>query len=98
MKISFFLIYFKIINWISSIIRDIPRDLVAKSFDVCGITQNNQINYHSALRHLLTTNEIPITMLDKLDGSEDLDEIFFDDPGDENEESDVVNQMIIYYL
>jgi len=37
-------------------------------------------------------------MLDKLDGSEDLDEIFFDDPGDENEESDVVNQMIIYYL
>ena len=51
------------------------------------------MNYHSALRHLLTTNEIPITMLDELDRSEDLGEMFVDDPDDEsddeNEESDV---------
>lgn len=60
------------------------------------------MNYHSALRHLLTTNEIPITMLDELDGSEDLGEMFVDDPDDEsddeNEESDVESGDYLLFI
>jgi hypothetical protein len=33
--------YRTIIDWISEIIRDIPKELVSKSFDVTGIMQNN---------------------------------------------------------
>ena len=70
--------YITIIDWISEIIRDIPRELISKSFDVTGIMQNNVDLYHSALRHILTTDELPITFLEDLDGSEDLGNMMID--------------------
>jgi len=74
--------YITIIDWISEIIRDIPSELVSKSFDVTGIMQNNVDLYHSALRHILTTDELPITFLEDLDGSEDLENMMIDNDPD----------------
>lgn len=47
-----------------------------KSFECTGLTQNNEQNYHSALRHIITTNDLPKTVLEDLDGTEDLGNMF----------------------
>ena len=78
--------YATIIDWISSIVRDIPRELVSNSFDVCGITQNNNENYHSALSNVMSSNVLPVTILDELDGTEDLGEMFVDEEEEEMED------------
>jgi len=81
--------YSTIIDWISEIVREIPRELVSNSFDVTGIMQNDVDRYHSALRHILTTDELPITFLEDLDGSEDLGNMFVDNqPESETETVD----------
>jgi len=80
--------YATIIDWISSIVIDIPRELVSNSFDVCGITQNNNENYHSALSYVMSSNVLPVTILGELDGTEDLGEIFVGEEDEEMEDSD----------
>jgi hypothetical protein len=77
-----------LINWISKIVKEISRDLLIKSFDVCGITQNNEIHYHTALRHILTKEDLPVTKLNELDGTEDLSEIFVDEDDEYAESED----------
>ena len=57
----------------------ITKELVAKSFDVTGITQSDESLFHEALRHILETNELPATVLDDLDGTENLDEMLVDE-------------------
>jgi len=80
--------YATIIDWISSIVIDIPRELVSNSCDVCGITQNNNENYHSALSYVMSSNVLPVTILDELDGTEDLGEMFVGEEDEEMEDSD----------
>jgi len=80
--------YATIIDWISSIVIDIPRELVSNSFDVCGITQNNNENYHSALSYVMSSNVLPVTILDELDGTEDMGEMFVGEEDEEMEDSD----------
>ncbi len=57
--------------------------MISNSFDICGITQNDQMVYHSALRHILTTEDLRVSVLDELDGTEDLNEMFVEDDDDE---------------
>ena len=73
-------------DWISSIVRDIPREIVSNSFDVCGITQNNNENYHSALSYVMSSNVLPVTILNELYGTEDLGEMFVDEVEEEMED------------
>ncbi len=58
----------------------IKKDLL--SFDVTRIMQNNVGLYHSALRHILTTDKLPITVLEELDGSENLGNMMINDHPD----------------
>ena len=56
--------------------------MISNSFDICGITQNDQMVYHSALRHILTTDDLRVDVLDELDGTEDLNEMFIENEDD----------------
>lgn len=40
--------------------------------------------YHSALRHILTTEDLRVSVLDELDGTEDLNEMFVEDDDDDD--------------
>ena len=57
----------------------INKEIIAKSFDLTGITQNDEALYHEALRQILEACELPATLLQHLDGTENFDEMFIDD-------------------
>jgi len=72
---------------------------------VCGINQNNEIHYHTALRHILTKEDLPVTKLNELDGTEDLSEMFVDlddeqedGDGTDDNESEVGSHNELVYL
>lgn len=73
--------YVQIISWLSQIMEKLStnKDLIVNSFNITGITQSEPDRFHSALKHVLNTNETKITILDDLDGTEDLAETFIDD-------------------
>jgi hypothetical protein len=65
--------------------------LVAKSFEVTGIVQNDVSKYHSTLRHILEKNEIPNNVLDDLNEADELQEMFVGD--DDSDDSDYDSEM-----
>ena len=68
------------------------------SFDITGITQSNQERFHSALKHVLTSTDTSVAILDDLDGTEDLAETFIDDDDveylDEDEDEDALSDAL----
>ena len=50
--------YAQAITWISEIWADLDSNLIARSFDQCGITSNNLADHHSQLRHFVRTSEL----------------------------------------
>ena len=50
--------YAQAITWISEIWADLDANLIARSFDQCGITSNNLADHHSQLRHFVRTSEL----------------------------------------
>ena len=79
--------YATIINWISGIWRHFDKKLVIDSFKQTGIIQNDETQYHSALRHIMQSNELPTNIVEEFDGTEDLNEMFVDDDDEEPYES-----------
>lgn len=64
--------YGQVILWLSH--------LMEKLAFLTSITQSNPIFFHSALRHVLVdTNDTSVAILEDLDGTEDLSEMFVDD-------------------
>ena len=55
------------------------KDLIVKSFEITGITQLSPEFFHSTLKQIITWNDTSTTILDDLDGTEDLNEMFVDD-------------------
>lgn len=78
--------YVTVIQWLSQIMEKLAlnKDLIIHSFNITGITQSDPERFHGALKHVLSTNETTATILEDLDGTEDLAEMFVDD--DENED------------
>lgn len=66
--------------------------LVAKSFEVTGIVQNDMSKYHSTLRHILEKNEIPYNVLDDLNEADELQEMFVGSD-DDSDDSDYDSEM-----
>lgn len=60
-------------------VRQITKELVANSLDATGITQSDESLFHEALRHILETNELLAIVLEYLDITENLDEMFVDE-------------------
>jgi hypothetical protein len=87
----------KVIQWVSEILRDLRfNPLVANSFVVTGITQNDESKYHSPLRHILTSNEVPLNVLDDLTAADELEEVFVDSEDDsysDDELTDVLTEV-----
>jgi hypothetical protein len=89
--------YAQVIQWLSAIMDKLSlnKDLIKKSFTCTGITQSDPELFHAALKHVLTSNDTSIAILDDLDGTEDLADMFLDDEeieyvdsDDDNEEND----------
>ena len=78
------------LNWISQIWRNFDKKLIIDSFNITGITSSDANSYHSALRHLLENNEIPITVLEDINGTEDLDDMFI---YDDNDDDEIINDV-----
>ena len=52
---------------VSKILRDLRSNpLVANSYVVTAITQNDESKYHSTFRHILASNEVPLNVLNDL--------------------------------
>jgi hypothetical protein len=73
--------YSQVIEWLSQIITRLStnKELIKNSFDITGITQSDPERFHSALKHVLSSNDTSVTILEDLDGTEDLAETFLDD-------------------
>ncbi len=62
------------ITWISEIWEQFPRDLIVRSFQLCGITGLRQYrDLHSPLRHILTKGEVIQDMI--VEGLDNEDEM-----------------------
>ena len=87
--------YAQVINWLSQIITRLStnKELILNSFDITGITQSNPERFHSALKHVLTSNDTSSAIIDDLDGTEDLSETFLDDEEVEYVEKEDMGEM-----
>jgi hypothetical protein len=45
-------------TWISEIWADLDANLIAHSFEQCGIISSNLADHHSQLRHFVRTSEL----------------------------------------
>ena len=80
--------YGSVINWISEIWQDFDHNLIARSFDYCGITTTNVADYSNQLRHFVRNNQI-VEDIETIDaGISDDADIFDDQPGDEWESAE----------
>ena len=50
--------YAQAITWISEIWTDLDANMIARSFDQCGIASSNLADHHSQLRHFVRTSEL----------------------------------------
>ena len=69
------------------------KPLVANSFVVTGITQNGESKYHSPLRHILTSYEVPLNVLDDLTEADELEEVFVDSADDSFSDDDLTDVL-----
>ena len=67
--------YAKLINWISEIWEAFEPSILAASFDQCGITSNNPVDFHNQLRHFVQTDDFVDDIQDE-DGTADLPGFF----------------------
>ncbi|RNA17277.1 pogo transposable element with KRAB domain-like [Brachionus plicatilis] len=63
--------YVKCIEWLSDIWLSLDSNLIARSFDSCGIT--SQFNLHTALDHMMKTNSLMNDFVDDLNEADDID-------------------------
>ena len=74
--------YANVINWISEIWSDFDTNLLARSFDHCGLTYNRLADFHNQLQHFVNTHEIIDDVVPEEQGTTELDgfgEMFSDD-------------------
>ena len=71
--------YARVVGWISEAWTELVSNLIARSFQYCGITSRNHADYASQLRYFIRTNELVDTILDNEMGSGDV----FGEDGDE---------------
>lgn len=81
--------YTQVIQYVSAIMDkfSLKKDLIKKSFTITGIPQSDPELFHSALKHVLNSNDTSIAILNDLDVGNmflDNEEIEYVDSDDEN--------------
>jgi hypothetical protein len=74
--------YARVVSWISEAWNELDSNLIARSFQHCGITSRNPADYGNQLRHFVRTNELVDTIVNDEMGSDDI----FGGDGDEWDE------------
>ena len=70
------------VSWISEAWNELDSNLIATSFQHCGITSRNPADYGNQLRHFVRTNKLVDTIVNDEMGSDDI----FGGDGDEWDE------------